>query len=147
MDPAQCTTVPKSSWFNIQGLLKGSVWPCLISKAIDHSCLFEYRSHQTFFLVRSSYLVFGPISGALFLPSASRTMAAEATFWQQYSSASGNWGRVGKPKTPFIKWSKRRRAGGSSWMLVCPHPEQYRLALPTSMLLRKWAKRTHYDIN
>ena len=77
-----------------------------------------------------------------FFPSASRTMATEATFRRQCSSASGNWGCFGRPKTPSIESPKRRWAGGSLWLFVCSLPEQHLMALPTSVLLRKWAKRT-----
>ena len=48
-------------------------------------------------------MVSGPISGAIFLPSASLTMVAEAAFWWQCGSDSGKRGRFGKPKTPFIE--------------------------------------------
>ena len=61
------------------------------------------------------------------------TMAAESAFW----------GNPPPPPPPASgRWGKRHQAGKSSWPPEYSRFEQHQTALPTSMLLIKWAKQS-----
>ena len=68
------------------------------------------------------------------------TMTVETTFWGNICPLPANEGVFWTPRTTHVEYAKQGRAGRSSWSPEYSLTEQYRPALQTLVLLRKWVK-------